>query len=355
MNRLHVGTVLTLLFLALVATPGRAASQRRRELLVVEKGGARRLAIVDPAALKVLARIPAAGDPHEVIASSDGRRAYVSSYGGPGSDLHTIAVIDLLTRKVLRPIDVEPLHSTHGLDFAGGELYFTAETNRVVARYNPATRRVDWIMGTGQFRSHMIMVGSGSNPIFVSNPGSGTISIIQQAALPAGGPTAPPRTQWTVTTVPAGRGSEGFDVSPDGRELWTANAGDDSVTVIDVATAKASTTFSIPLQDANRLKFTADGRHVFVTGLGNPGNRAAGGPDNLIILDARTHRVVKRLDLGAGGAAGILMDPGGQRAFVAVGGSDEVAVVDLHGFRVTGRIKGLQDPDGMAWALVPGG
>jgi YVTN family beta-propeller protein len=343
MNRLNVGTVLTLIFLALAAMPGWAAAQLTRELLVVEKGSARRLAIIDPVTLKVLARIPAAGDPHEVIASSDGTRAYVSSYGGPGSDLHTITVIDLLSRKVLRPIDVDPLHSTHGLDFAGGELYFTAETNRVVARYNPATRRVDWIMGTGEFRSHMIMVGNDSNHIFVSNPGSGTISIIQQAALPAGGSTAPPRTQWAVTTVPAGRGSEGFDVSPDGRELWTANAGDDSVTVIDVATAKANETFSIPLQDANRLKFTPGGKYVLVSGLGN-----------LIILDARSHRVVKRLDLGAG-AAGILMDPDGHRAFVAVSGGNEVAVVDLRDFRVTGLIKGLEAPDGMAWALVPGG
>jgi YVTN family beta-propeller protein len=354
MNRLNVATVLTVLLLALVATPGWAASQRTRELLVVEKGNAEQLAIIDPVRLKVLARIPAGSDPHEVIASSDGTRAYVSNYGGPGSDLHTITVVNLLTRKALRPIDVDPLHSTHGLDFAGGELYFTAETNRVVGRYNPATHRVDWIMGTGQFRSHMIMVGSDSRHLFVSNPGSGTVSILQQTGLPAGGPGAPLRTQWTVTTVPAGRGSEGFDVSPDGRELWTANAGDDSVTVIDVATGKASETFPIPVEDANRLRFTPDGKHVFVTGLGNPGNRAAGSPNNLIILDARSHRVVKRLDLGAG-AAGILMDPAGRRAFVAVSGGNEVAVVDLRDFRVTGLIKGLQAPDGMAWALVPGG
>jgi hypothetical protein len=48
MNRLNVATGLTVLFLARVATPGWAASQRTREWLVVEKGSARRLAIVDP-------------------------------------------------------------------------------------------------------------------------------------------------------------------------------------------------------------------------------------------------------------------------------------------------------------------
>ena len=36
------------------------------------------LAIVDPATLKVIARVPVGTDPHEVIASSDGKIAYVS-------------------------------------------------------------------------------------------------------------------------------------------------------------------------------------------------------------------------------------------------------------------------------------
>jgi YVTN family beta-propeller protein len=354
MNRSKLCTALTVLSMALAAIPSWAAPQRSRELLVVEKGNAELLAIVDPVRLKVLARIPAGSDPHEVTASSDGTRAYVSNYGGQGSSLHTITVVNLLTRKALPPIDVAPLHSTHGLDFARGELYFTAETNRVVGRYNPATHRVDWIMGTGQVRSHMIMVGSDFNHIFVSNPGSGTISILQQARLPADGPGSPLRTQWTLTNVPAGRGSEGFDVSPDGRQLWSANAGDDSVTVVDVATEKAIETFPIPVQGANRLKFTPDGRYVFVSGLGAHGDSSVGSPNNLTILDVRTHRVVKRLDLGAG-AAGILMDPAGHRAFVAVSGGDDVAVVDLADFRVSGVVKGLRAPDGMAWALVPRG
>ncbi|MGH8318882.1 MAG: YncE family protein [Steroidobacteraceae bacterium] len=354
MNRLKLCTALTVLSMALATIPGWAVAQRSRELLVVEKGNAERLAIVDPVRLEVLARIPAGSDPHEVIASSDGTRAYVSNYGGSGSSLHTITVVNLLTRKALPPIDVTPLHSVHGLDFAGGELYFTAETNKVIGRYNPATHRVDWIMGTGQVRSHMIMVGSSLHHIFVSNPGSGTISIFQQASLPAGGPGSAARTEWTLTNVPARQGSEGFDVSPDGRQLWTANAGDDSVTVVDVATEKALETFPIPVHGANRLKFTPDGRYVLVSGLGDRGATSVGSPNNLVILSARTHRVVKRLDLGAG-AAGIIMDPAGHRAFVAVSGGNELAVIDLEAFRVRGVIKGLEAPDGMAWALVPRG
>lgn len=33
--------------------------------------------------------------------------------------------------------------------------------------------------------------------------------------------SAKPRNEWTQTVIPVGQGSEGFDVSPDGKQLWT--------------------------------------------------------------------------------------------------------------------------------------
>lgn len=339
---------------------GQAAAQPA--LLVVEKSSAT-LAIVDPASLRVLARVPAGPDPHEVVASSDGTRAYISNYGGEGSDLHTLSVVDLRTRKALPPIDLGALRSPHGLDFAGGEVYFTAETAKAIGRYNPRTGRIDWVLGTGQDRTHMIHVAPDLRHLFTSNVRSGTISLIEahearfgppppEMRPPAGGASLrrppPPRTLWETIAVPAGRGSEGFDVSPDGRELWAANALDGTVTVIDVAAAKAVATFPIPVVGANRLKLTLDVRRVLISGLGTfPPGPTPPRPD-VVVLDAATHRVVKELDLG-GGAAGILMDPDRSRAFVAITGANKLVAIDLKSLRVIGQIP-LGQADGMAWA-----
>jgi hypothetical protein len=52
-------------------------------LLVLEKG-ARSLAIVDPVRLEIVARSDAGEDPHEVVASEDGRFAYISNYARLG-------------------------------------------------------------------------------------------------------------------------------------------------------------------------------------------------------------------------------------------------------------------------------
>jgi YVTN family beta-propeller protein len=138
--------------------------------------------------------------------------------------------------------------------------------------------------------------------------------------------------------IPVGRGSEGFDVSPDGKEAWVANAWDGTISVIDIAAKKVSATLAANVPGANRLKFTPDGKLAFISA----------GP-NLVILDAATRQEVKRLVLGHG-SAGIQMQPDGTRAYVACGPDGFVAVVDLKTLEVVGRIDVGGNPDGLAWA-----
>ena len=150
---------------------------------------------------------------------------------------------------------------------------------------------------------------------------------------------------WEVTNVAAGHGAEGFDISPDGKEIWAANAGDATVTVIDAATKKPVQTFPVPIKRANRLKFTPDGSRVLISGLG-----ARSGDTSLVVIDASTSKLVKELNLG-GGAAGILIAPDGSRAYVAVSTGDKIVVVDLKTLEVVGQIDAGKQPDGLAWAV----
>jgi DNA-binding beta-propeller fold protein YncE len=329
-------------------------------LLVLEKS-ANSVAIVDPGTFKIVGRVAAGADPHEIVVSSNGQIAYISNYGGLGSDLNTISVVDIAARKALAPISLGALHSPHGLCYAGNKLYFTAETNKVVGRYDPATHAIDWVVGTGQERTHMVVADETQNRIFASNVNSGTITIIEQVVLPAPGPppgaqsaTPPPQTQSAqrkdsqITNVPSGRGSEGFDVGINGTEVWAANAQDNTVTVIDVATKKPRLTFPISVERANRLKFTPDGKRVLVSGLGAG---PQGSPDvpNLVVIDAATHKEIKQFNLG-GGSAGILILADGSRAYVAVSAKDKVVAIDLQKLEVAGELSTGKNPDGLAWA-----
>lgn len=306
------------------------------------------LDVVNPATLQVVARIPAGPDPHEVVASDDGRYAYASNYGDGA--YHTIAVFDLVRQKALTPIDVGILRSPHGLSFAGGELYFTAEVNKIIGRYNPATRKIDWMLGTGQNRTHMVYVSKDLSHIYTSNVDSGTISLFDRPGKPKGGSsqnapgTAPPDLPadgWNETVLPSGPGSEGFDVSPDGQELWAANADNGTVTVMNIPGKRVAAHIDADVPDANRLKFTPDGKRVLIS------SQQTG---EVTVLDVASRQVIDRIKVGHE-PAGIMMQPDGARAYVACSPDHDVAVIDLKTLRVVGRIQTGQGPDGMAWAV----
>jgi YVTN family beta-propeller protein len=316
------------------------------------------LAVVDANTLKVVGKAPVGNDPHEVIASSDGNTAYVSNYGGGA--YNSLAVIDLEHGVALPSIDLGPLRGPHGLTFVGGKTWFTAEGAKAIGRYDPATQKVDWVLGTGQDRTHMIYVSEDMQQILTTNVSSGTVSIIELASVPMPGPPPgmgppgggpppgppggnKPRMDWHETVVKVGNGSEGFDVSPDGKEMWVANAQDGTISVIDLAARKVAATLAADARSANRLKFTLDGKQVLVSLLGGP---------DLVVLDASTRKVIKRIPIGHG-AAGMLMEPGGARAFVACTPDNSVAVIDLKTLTVVGRIDAGGEPDGLAWAARP--
>src|SRR5207253_1550252 len=103
-----------------------------RSLLALSKSD-HILAIIDPVTLKVLARVPVGSDPHEVIASTDGKTAYVSIYGG--GSLHELSVVDLVAQKPLLNVDTRPLFGPHGITFVNGKAWFTAEGSKSVGRY----------------------------------------------------------------------------------------------------------------------------------------------------------------------------------------------------------------------------
>jgi YVTN family beta-propeller protein len=346
-----------------------AQSTLRQSLLVLSKHD-HMLAIIDPATLKLVGRAPVGQDPHEVIASSDGKTAFVSIYGGGA--YHVLNVIDLVAQKALPDIDLGALNGPHGLAFAGGKVWFTAEAAKAIGSYDPATGKIDWIMGTGQNRTHMLYVAADLKQIYTTNVNSATVSIFEKTAQelrpppmrpsgqngpppggmpppgmgqgpPGGGPPGggPPRMDWNQTVIPVGKGDEGFDVSPDGRELWTANAQDGTVSVIDIPGKKVVGTLDAKVYGANRLKFTLDGKHVLISLLGD---------SDLVIYNASTRTEEKRVKIGHG-AAGILMQPDGARAFVSCGPDNYVAVIDLKTLEVVGHVDAGGEPDGLAWAV----
>jgi YVTN family beta-propeller protein len=311
-----------------LATAAVAGQGPRAQLLVLDKEDAA-MAAIDVPSGKVLWTVAVGEGPHELAATPDGRYAFASNYGTASSPGHTISMIDLAAHNERRRIDVSPLGRPHGLAVNGGKLYFTAEANKTIARYDPAKDAIDWRFETGQNTTHMIVVSKDAKRIFTSNIGSDSISIID--AAPGGA--------WRQTVVGVGKGPEALELSPDGSQIWTAHSRDGGVTAIDAATKKVARRFDAGTKRSNRLKFSADGKYILIS------DDDAG---DLVVFDAATRTLAKRIPLGKS-PEGIVVAGDGSHVFVAVNGDNAVAVIDPKTWQVTARIAPGHGPDGMAW------
>jgi YVTN family beta-propeller protein len=345
-------------FIALLPTVGARAQNLAKPLLLVLAKKDEKLTIVDPSTLRVLAKVSAGGNPHEVIASPDGRTAWISNYGN--GSLHTITVVDLTRRKVEKTINLGPIWGPHGLTFEDRQVWFTAEREKLIGRINPVTESVDWLLGTGQTGTHMLWVSPDATQIVTVNVGSGTMDLFQRnpvgptqaeggppskaggTAVHAPGNTPVPDLSQSIINV--GGLPEGFDVIADNnghaQTIWVANAKQGTISVIDFPMRKVIATIDAQVPTANRLKFTLDHRLALVS-RGNSGE--------LTVLDVSSRRVIKRVKIGTGGA-GILMNPTGSVAYISCSPDNDVVVFDLKTLKVIGSIKPGQEPDGLAWA-----
>jgi len=99
-------------------------------------------------------------------------------------------------------------------------------------------------------------------------------------------------------------------------------------------------TIDLKTRRSNRLKFTPDGKLVLISDLD------AG---ELVVVDATARKEIKRFPLGHQ-VEGIVISRDSSRAYVAVAGDDNIAVVDLKTLAVTARLETGKGPDGMAFA-----
>ena len=324
--------VLSSVVLVTIANVAAAQTPSAARLLVLLRN-ASALAIVDPASGKVLGRVPVGQDPHEVAVTPDGLMAFVAS---PSEG---ISVIDVPSMKWLRRVNTGTLSAPHDVLFAGGKLYFTAEGYKTIGRYDPTANKIEWMLGIGQDGTHMMVLAKDQQTMWVPNRGSNSISVIDGVA---GGP---PKFKTTAIPVP-GKTPEGLDLSPDGRELWTATRGDGGVSIIDTASRKVTQSFNLKLTDANRLKFTPDGKVLILDG----------GTGTLVVLDAASRKEIKRLKVAPGdtGDGGVFVMPDGSRAYLGLRDDHSVVVIDLKTLEIESRFAMGADsgPGCINWAAL---
>jgi DNA-binding beta-propeller fold protein YncE len=295
-------------------------------LIMVDKVGGQ-VRFFDPATDKELTSFAPAPDPgakaHEVAISPDHKTAYVTVYGDgvygnnphPG---HTVAIIDLASRKMTGSIDIAPHQAPHGIQVdANGLLYVACDLSRKVLILDPVKRTlvaaID-VEGTG----HWLALLPDASKLYVANKNDKRfVSVVDV------------KSRKMIGQIPMPNGTQGIVASPDGRTVLVADFSEPVLHV--VSTAKDAVTDSVRVTGVERglykVFYSPDGRRV-LTAL----------PSGQInIFDAANLHAPQKVVKSAGTALmGFAFSADGKTALVGNHGEGTVTRFDLD----TGAVLG---------------
>ena len=138
--------------------------------------------------------------------------------------------------------------------------------------------------------------------------------------------------------TPTGRFPDGVAVDPVSATAWVSNKDDGSETVLDASSGRVVATVPVGA-DTGNVVYDAGARQMVV---------AVGGSNQLVLLDAGGTTVTRRLPLpGCRGAHGVALAAG--TAFVACEDNATVVAVDLASGRITGTGATGSTPDVLAF------
>lgn len=318
---------------AVLAQPGRSSA--RTGLLLVDIKGENSLGIIDPRTESLVAKIPEGGvTGHEVVATPDGKRAFVPIYGNagvgePGTNGSNIVVVDLTSHKVIGNIDFGKGVRPHDPVFGpkNGLLYVTTELNRSITIIDPATLKIIGSIPTGQDQSHMFVISHDGSRGYTANVGPGTVSVLDLVR------------RRTIAVIPVSKQTQRIALSVDGKEIFTADQTKPQLAVIDTATNKIKSWVPLPGLGYGSA-VTPDGNWLIIV---NPLIH------KVSALNLRTVKVEHILDLPVRPQA-VVVNPNGRLAYVSCDGSRKIGVIDLVNWKVMKLIDVGPEVDGMSWA-----
>ena len=319
----------------LIAIPARSGLADGR-LLVANKGD-RTLSIIDPATGVQLAAVDEDGiTGHEVVASADGKLAFVpifgnSGVGKPGTDGSLIRVIDLEQHAIVGTIDfgrgVRPHCAVMGPK--NGMLYVTTELENRVAIIDPKILQVVGSVPTGQVESHMLAISSDGKKGYTANVGPGTVSVIDL------------RKGNVLKIIPISKCTQRISISPDDKWVFTADQTKPRLAVIDTTKEEVVKWIELP-GTGYGTAVTPDGRWLVV---------ALNTVNQVGLVDLHTMKIAQVLDVPKSPQE-VLIRPDGLVAYVSCDASKQVAVIDLKAVKVEKLIDAGHGADGLAWAAT---
>lgn len=297
-------------------------------ILLIGNKGEDTLSFVDLKSGRELAREKTGPNPHEIAISPDGLTAAVVNYG---SD--TIDIFEIASQAKIETISLAPNKRPHGIVWLDdGRIVATTEGSDSLTIVSAPTddirdRKISAI-STGQKGSHMVVVTPDKSRAFVTNMGSGTVSVLDLLS------------QKKIADLPAGTEPEGLAITPDGKTLWVADRRSDTLHLFDTGKLekiKTLPTGSFPI----RVAISPDGETAVTSELGDG---AIG------LFDVKKMEPKKQIIISGSQTSGqvtLLFSGNGKRLYAAETGLNRIAELDMVTGKLIGRLPAGKNGDGL--------
>jgi len=336
LTRLLLGSMLASMSERTVSSAFAASNQAGANgVLLIANKGDHTLGIIDPETCRQIATVPEDGiTGHEVIASQDGKLAFVPIYGNsgvghPGTDGSLLRVIDLQTRKIIGTVDfgkgVRPHCAMIGPK--NGLLYVTTELENSITVIDSKTFKILESIPTGQSESHMLVLSRDGRRGYTANVGPGTVSAIDLEA------------KKVLAVIPISPTTQRISMSVDDRWVFTSDQTKPQLAVIDTASNKVSKWVPLPGAGYGTAP-TPDGAWLVV---------AVPGKNKVVGVDLTAMKFAHEIDVPRAPQE-VLVRPDGAVAYISCDASKQVAVLDLKSWKVDKLIDAGAGADGLAWA-----
>jgi YVTN family beta-propeller protein len=328
-------TALAITFALAISAVWSATTGSPGGVLLVANKGDRSLGIIDPADDRQVAAVPENGvTGHEVIASPDGKTAYVPIYGDsgvgkPGSNGSNMVAIDIASRKIVGNLDFGHGVRPHCAQFGpkNGLLYVSTELDNTISIIDPKALKIIGSVPTGQPESHMFVISHDGSRGYTANVGPGTVSVLDLD------------TRKTLKVIPVSSITQRIAISVDDKMVFTSDQSKPRLAVIRTATDKVESWVDLPGLGYGTAP-TPDGKWLVV---------AVPTANKVAIVDLQTLRVAHTIDVPKAPQEA-LVRPDGKMAYVSCDSSAKVAAIRTSDWKVDALIDAGKGADGLAWA-----
>ena len=298
-------------------------------LFVVNKAD-KTITVFDLSKGKTLKEIELKTNAREIVALPNNEIA-ITNRGDSYLPGKSISIFDskelMFKRKIrldggIRPYGIVTLGNSKKVAIASGR-----ENNLLIV--DTEKDSIEAVIPTQQKTSYKLVVHPFKPLAYVTNKKSGSVSVINY------------ETKVVLKIIKTGYGTQGIDITPDGKEVWVTNARENTISVIKTETNTVEETLNTG-KGAYRLKFSLDGKYAFVSNADDGTifvfNRSIRHKIKTITLPGRSS-FIQRVLYHTPTPVDIFMHPNSRHAFIANSNADKVEVLDLKTLKIVGNIN----------------